>query len=113
MSENKRTVKGERVYSRSQAERLLSSRAVEPEKFASHSNYHVRRKAWVLMGKPLSENVEQQNKFLATLQGMETPKDSDALPGFYALVRQRILQEVPVKEEVSSESEPVVPAIES
>lgn len=84
----------ERVVTRARAEYLLTHGA-DPTQFTKHANYHVRRKAWVLMGKPLPEGLEEQNKFLATLQGMPTPKDKEAMPGYYALVRQRILKEVP------------------
>ncbi len=88
----------ERVITRSRAEKLLSGGA-DPEQFVKHANCHVRRKAWEKMGRPLPENKDEQNKFLATLQGTETPKDAAAVTGFYQLVRQRILKEVPVKEE--------------
>lgn len=87
----------ERVVTRARAEKLLSGGA-DPAQFTKHGNYHVRRKAWEKMGRPLPENTEEANKFLATLQGMPAPKDNAALPGYYALIRQRILKEVPVAE---------------
>lgn len=93
-----------KVITRAQAEKALSTGAT-PEEFVKHANYHVRRKAWVLMGKILPENKDEANKFLATLQGTETPKDAAALPGFYALIRQRILKEVPVKQEETPAAE--------
>lgn len=86
-----------RVVTRARAEYELSHGA-DPENFTKHANCHVRRKAWQKMGRPLPEGVEDQNKFLATLQGTETPKDANAVAGFYQLIRQRILKEVPVKE---------------
>lgn len=86
-----------KVVTRARAEYELSHGA-DPESFTKHANYHVRRKAWEKMGRPLPESTDEQNKFLATLQGTETPKDGNAVAGFYQLVRQRILKEVPVKE---------------
>lgn len=86
--------KAEKKYTRAQAEKALSHGA-DPEQFTKHPNYHVRRKAWTKQGKPLPGSADEQNKFLATLQGTETPKDAEAVPGFYALIRQRILGEVP------------------
>lgn len=96
--EGKSTKVRERVVTRARAEELLSGGA-DPEQFVKHSNCHVRRKAWQKMGRPLPEGLDEQNKFLATLQGTETPKDANAVAGFYQLVRQRILKEVPVKAE--------------
>lgn len=100
--EKPRKAKAEKQYTRAQAERALSAGA-DPTTFTKHPNYHVKRKAWQLMGRPMPEALEEQNKFLATLQGMETPKDDAVLPGFYALVRQRILKEVPVAIETPTE----------
>jgi hypothetical protein len=88
----------ERIITRAHAEKLLSGGA-DPEQFVKHANCHVRRKAWEKMGRPLPTSQDDQNKFLATLQGTETPKDANAVTGFYQLVRQRILKEVPVKVE--------------
>lgn len=103
-SEGKPQKTREKVITRARAQRELSHGA-DPAKYTKHSNYHIRRYCWRLMGRPLPENMEEQNKFLATLQGMETPKDATALPGFYMLVRQRILKEVPVKQsEAAAES---------
>jgi len=96
-------VKAKKDFTRAQAERALSAGA-NPEDFLNHKNYHVRRKCWQLQGRPLPDDFNKQNEFLATLQGQETPKDKEAHPGFYALIRQRILKEVPRKEvEVSSD----------
>ena len=91
-------------YTRAQAEKALSA-GVDPEKFVDHKNYHVRNKAWKKMGKPLPEGADAQNAFLLTLQGTPAPKDPSALPGFYLLLRQRILKEVPVKPEVEAQTE--------
>lgn len=99
-SESKPQKSREKSITRARAEKLLSAGS-DPASFTKHGNYHVRRKAWVKMGRPLPEDRDEQNKFLATLQGKETPKDANAVPGFYALVRQRILGEVPVKEEAA------------
>ena len=44
-------VKGEKTYTRAQAERLLSA-GVDPAKFEAHPNIHVLKKSWVKMGKP-------------------------------------------------------------
>lgn len=100
--EKPRKAKAEKKYTRVQAEKALSHGA-DPALFTKHSNYHVRRKAWQLQGRPLPEALEEQNKFLCTLQGMPTPKDDTALPGFYALLRQRILKEVPVASDTPTE----------
>jgi hypothetical protein len=103
-SEGKPQKVREKVISRAQAEKALSAGA-DPTTFVKHKNCHVRRRAWQLMGRPLPEGLDEQNKFLATLQGTEAPKDPAALKGFYILLRQRILREVPVKaEEQASEA---------
>jgi len=86
----------EKVITRAHAEKRLTAGA-DPNTFVKHPNPHVRRKAWVKMGRPLPEDMDEQNIFLATLQGTETPKDATALVGFYQLIRQRILKEVPFK----------------
>lgn len=88
-------------FSRAKAEHALSNGA-DPteERFTEHSNYHVRRRSWVLQGRPLPESTEDQNKFLATLQGVEVPKDPKDLPAFYQGVRARVLKEAPPAEVV-------------
>lgn len=93
-----------KVITRAKAEYLLSHGA-DPAQFVKHANYHVRRRCWFLMGRPLPDNTDDQNKFLATLQGMPVPKDAAALPGYYALLRQRILKEVPQTEEAPNDQE--------
>jgi len=103
----------DKKYTRAQAERALSA-GMDPEPFTKHANYHVRRKAWTLMGKPLPEGLEEQNKFLVTLQGTTPPTDKSALEGWYVLLRQRILKEVPVKEEAPPvQEESASPPVES
>jgi hypothetical protein len=88
-----------KLFTRTKAENALREGAdPSEERFQNHANYHPRRRAWQMMGRPLPEEMSAQNKFLATLQGTETPNDSGALAGFYQLIRQRILKEVPVKE---------------
>jgi hypothetical protein len=94
--------KKEKVFTRAHAEKALSHGA-DPEKFTKHVNCHVRRKAWEKMGRPLPESRDGQNKFLVTLQGTPVPKDAAAEEGFYTLLRQRILKEVPVKVESQSD----------
>jgi hypothetical protein len=96
-SEGKPQKSREKVITRHHAEKALTAGA-DPNKFVKHPNYHVRRRAWQLMGRPLPEGAEEQNKFLATLQGMPAPKDAKDLPGYFQLIRQRILKEVPVKD---------------
>jgi hypothetical protein len=64
--EKARKVKAAKVYTRAQAEKALSNGA-EPEQFVKHPNYHVRRKAWVLMGRILPDNHEEAAKFLESL----------------------------------------------
>lgn len=88
-----------KLFTRAKAEQALRNGA-EPseERFTAHANYHIRRLSWQKMGRPLPEEMSAQNKFLATLQGTPIPKDTSALDGFYQLIRQRILKEVPVKE---------------
>ena len=95
-SEGKPQKSREKVITRAHAIKALSAGA-DPTTFVKHKNCHVRRRAWQLMGRPLPEDLDEQNKFLATLQGTEAPKDPAALKGFYLLLRQRILKEVPVK----------------
>ena len=104
MAKTEKTFKTKKAktYTRNQALRLLTGGA-DPKQFVLHPNYHVKRRCWQLQGRPLPTDVNEQNKFLATLQGMETPKDPVAQVGFYQLIRQRILKEIPVKE-VSSET---------
>jgi hypothetical protein len=85
-------IKAEKKFTRAQAEKALSA-GVAPEQFAGHGNYHVRRKVWQLQGRPLPEGTDEQNKFLATLQGTDVPKDGTLVPAFYQSVRQRILKE--------------------
>lgn len=100
--EKPRKAKAEKQYTRVQAEKALSHGA-DPTIFIKHPNYHVRRKVWQLQGRPLPEDRKEQNEFLATLQGMKAPKDDAVLPGFYALLRQRILKEVPVASDTPTE----------
>ncbi len=90
-------VKKARVHTRNQALRLLTAGS-DPKQFLSHASPHVKRRCWQLMGRPLPTDINEQNKFLSTLQGTETPKDPATLEGFYLLLRQRILHEVPFKE---------------
>lgn len=72
-----------KVYSRAQAERALTAGTVKPDLFLdmsdplkkpdpknpgatrNHANYHVRNKAWKMMGKPVPEgwSLEDQAKF--------------------------------------------------
>ena len=60
------------------------------------------------MGRPLPTDIDEQNKFLATLQGTEAPKDAAELVVFNASLRQRILKETPpVEETVSATNEEV------
>ena len=93
MSNDKpRKEKGPKKYTRAQAEKALTHGA-DPEKFAKHENYHVRYKAWRKMGSPLPEKTEDQNRFLATLQGKEVPKDDKLVPAFMAALRQKFLKE--------------------
>lgn len=85
-------VKAEKKFTRVQAEKALSAGA-DPEQFTKHGNYHVRRRCWQLQGRPLPESIDEQNKFLVTLQGTDVPKDSSLVEDFYASLRQRILKE--------------------
>lgn len=60
----------EKIPTRAKAEKALSAGA-DPQQYADHPNYHVRRKAWVKMGRPLmSEDTKGQNQFLTTLVGV-------------------------------------------
>ena len=94
-----RRAKGEKkVLTRAQAERALS-RGVTPEQFTGHHNYHVRYKAWRKMGMPLPEKIDEQNKFLATLQGKEVPKDASLVPAFMDALRHKFLgEDLPAEE---------------
>jgi hypothetical protein len=57
------------------------------------------------MGRPLPTDIDEQNKFLATLQGQEAPKDAVELAAFTASLRQRILKEMPAEETVPTNEE--------
>lgn len=59
-----------KMITRAKAEKLLGSGA-EPSQFASHPNYHIRRKSWTLMGKPLPSDPTERAKFLETLHVKE------------------------------------------
>jgi hypothetical protein len=71
-------VKKEKTYSRMQAERGLTSGIFKPEKFLNmedpfskkgHPNYHVRAKAFKLMGRPIPEGwkTEDEEKFFTSI----------------------------------------------
>lgn len=68
--EKPRKTKGEKLYTRMQAIRLLAAGA-DPEPFAKHGNYHVRALAWRKMGKPLPEDAGERAKFLASIHVKE------------------------------------------
>jgi len=54
-------------YTRNQSIRRLAA-GEDPEQFKAHANYHVRRYAWVKMGRPLPESEADRDRFLATLK---------------------------------------------
>ena len=78
-NETPRKAKAEKQYTRAQAEKLLSGGA-DPEQFAKHGNYHVRRKAWTKMGMPLPEDAEERAKFLASIHVKEPELKPVLLP---------------------------------
>ena len=84
----------EKAITRARALRDLTAGA-DPGKYMGHANCHVRRRCWQLMGRPLPESIDEQNVFLATLQGTPVPKDATQQPAFYLSLRQRILHEMP------------------
>lgn len=77
--EKPRKIKSEKVYTRAQAERLLSHGA-DPNQFSKHGNYHVRRKAWTLLGQPLPEDAGERAKFLASINVKEKQPEPTANP---------------------------------
>jgi len=73
-------VKSEKKYTRAQAEKALTAGA-DPTLFEKHSNYHVRARAWVKLGRPLPEGKEAQEKFLANLHiKVEVPTEETGEP---------------------------------
>lgn len=70
--EKPQKIKEEKKYTRAQAEKALSAGA-NPEQFVKHPNYHVRRKAWTKMGKPLPTNADERAKFLESIKVKEQP----------------------------------------
>ncbi len=103
-----------KAYTRAQAERALSSGAVPPERFLNmsdphqrpdskdpgasknHGNYHVRAKAWRLMGMTIPEGwtTEDEEKFYASIHY------NPAVPDIVVL--EPPMDEVVVGDEVSS-----------
>ena len=94
-----------RLFTRSEAEGLIAGGADPSEdRFVNHKNYHVRTKAWVKMGRPLPEGVEEQNTFLATLAGKDMAKvPKDQVPAFVARLRLLLLKEQPPAPPVAEE----------
>ena len=66
-------VKTARVYTRAQAERIISNSVPDVAKnFLAHPNYHCRLKAWSRMGKPIPESQAEQDTLLWTFQGRKS-----------------------------------------
>ena len=101
----------EKTITRNHAHQALAAGA-DPQLFVKHGNFHVRRYAWQKMGRPLPESVDEQNAFLATLQGTPVPKDATQQPAFYLSLRQRILHEMPPFIEAVSVEDTAVQATE-
>lgn len=101
----------EKTITRARALKNLTAGA-DPQLYVGHANCHVRRRCWQIMGRPLPEDMGEQNKFLATLQGAPLPKDPKEQPAFYLSLRQRILHEAPPVVEAAPVEEAAVQAIE-
>jgi hypothetical protein len=68
-------VKGVKVYTRAQAEKMLSHGA-DPNQFIKHANYHVRRLAFKKLGQPQMGSAEEHAKFL---KGIKTSPPQEAV----------------------------------
>jgi hypothetical protein len=64
--EKVKKVKAEKKYTRAQALRAMSGGA-DPTTFEKHANYHVKKKAWQLLGSVLPEDAGERAKLLASL----------------------------------------------
>lgn len=78
-NETPRKATAEKIYTRAQAEKHLTAGA-DPTTFTKHGNYHVRAKAWKLMGSPLPEDAEERAKFLASIHVKEPELKPVLLP---------------------------------
>ena len=70
----------EKKFTRAKAERELSKEGVNPNdpRFLEHPNYHVRARAWVLMGRPLPDNQAELEKVLKDLRVKNHAKVGEA-----------------------------------
>lgn len=86
-------VKKIQAMTRMQAERVLGKLRhlanADFQPFMEHANYHVRVKAWKMMGSPLPEKASEANNFLATLLGKKLPEE-DARPAFFQSLQERL-----------------------
>jgi hypothetical protein len=55
------------TITRAEAEALITSGA-DPQQFTTHQNYHVRRKAWEKLGRPLPEDAGERAMILEDLR---------------------------------------------
>ena len=90
-----------KAYTRAQAERAMTTGVQPPTKFlsmedpfqrpdskdpgrsANHGNYHVRNKAWKMMGRPIPEGwkTEDEEKFFASIHYNPTlTEDVESVP---------------------------------
>lgn len=111
-------IKSDAFYTRAKSLRLLTAGADPQETFTDskgqrqsrylgHPNSHVRVRAFVIMGHPLPENIDDQNKFLLTLIGDGNLNTTKLTPEFVAALRLKFLKEVPPVQEPALEE--VVP----
>lgn len=54
-------------FTRVRAEKAINAENCNEARFTGHRNYHVKRKAWVLAGRPLPEGKEDRNTLLKSL----------------------------------------------
>lgn len=71
----------EKKLTRAKAEHQLSHGANAGDTiYTSHANYHVRRRAWYLMGGQLPEGAEERSKLLANLHLKEKETAPEMAP---------------------------------
>jgi hypothetical protein len=77
-SDKPRKVKADKFYTRKKSEYLLShgadltatfvdEKGTTKGRFRDHPNYHVRRRCWELMGRPLPEDATEREKFFKSI----------------------------------------------
>ncbi len=71
----------DKLFSRSMAMRALASGAdPSEERFASHTNYHIRRKSFLMSGKALPENAEERAELCKKLHIKDNQAEQEEAP---------------------------------